>query len=822
MSATDNINIGIGQSRVGFKAVVDIATTSDSPVWHIQLEALRKLSQISNDAPTFELALQRGLEVVAQTLGVEQAVLLLHDSESQSLIPHSSVFGFRSHQSAVLGRIYLNETNPSMALEVFRLGLPRLSNDCPNDPYCNPTRVEEFSVRNQIVVPIKSERRTLGVCMVVNKVKGDFTVSDLELFETLAVPLANLLKNIGLVRRLENQQRRHLAVLDAAVDGFIEVDRDFKITLFNKGAENLTGWATENAVGRTCSEVLMPHSPEGTSLCLNCPLKRAFRTGQSVSNVETLIQTSDGEDNWTACSYNSVTNEHGEVVSGVIAIKDIYRLKALGDELQQQIQQQQSLLGVINAINGLSNIEEIYHRALDEVRKAIHFDVGTIHAIEQDGKVLRLVSQYQVMEGEVADSDGQAAERLGLLDTLKEELDGTDTSQIDEYREFTQTARSRNSESLYHSHRRIGTASTHPSGYKPTSICDALCQNEPYMAVNLPGKAICPVLEDFPELQSHICVPIKTQEHTYGVLHLASYRSYAFWGSDFSLAFNICKQIAVAAERASLFERIDRLARTDALTELYNKSEFWDRIGIELSRAERHNQSLTLMVLDLDRLKWFNDFYGHVYGDMLLSQISLVVRQKSRASDIAFRFGGDELCLLLPATSPEEARVVAERIREAAAEVSVFPNQDVIGAEGLVTMSIGMASYPDDARTGHDLFLCADAAQYRAKNTGKNRVCIYDHAVDFKDLTSRHRNPNDYDRGDARLALPMLNPNDLRLLKNRPAAADLSISSTETEQLTDYLNNATEDTDFEIDPESQYDIEVLPDPTNPHRERDNS
>jgi len=817
MSATDNIDINMGQSKPGFKTVGDTQVTSDSSAWHIHLEALRKLSQISNDAPTFELALQRGLEVVAQTLEVQQAVLMLYDAESQCLIPHSSVFSGRGHQLTTLSRIYLHDTIPSMALEAFRLGLPRLSNDCPHDPHCNPARVKEFSLRNQIIVPIKSEQRTLGVCAVINKVKGDFTALDLELFETLTIPLANLLKNIGLVQRLENQQRRHLAVLDAAVDGFIEVDRDFKITLFNKGAENLTGWAAENAVGRTCSEVLMPHSPDGTSLCLNCPLKRAFRSGQSVSNVETLIQTSDGEDNWTACSYNSVTNEHNEVVSGVIAIKDIYRLKALGDELQQQIQHQQSLLGVINAISRLSNIEEIYHRALDEVRKAIHFDVGTIHATEQDGKILRLVSQYQMVEGQVVGLEGQATEQLGLLDTLKEELDGADTHQMDEYWEFQQTIRSRNNGSLYQSQLHTSTASN-----KLASSCDALCQNEPYMAVNLPGKAVCPVLEDFPQLQSHICVPIKTQEHTYGVLHLASYRPYAFWGSDFSLAFNICKQIAVAAERASLFERIDRLARTDALTELYNKTEFWYRMEIELKRAERYSQPLTLMVLDLDRLKWFNDFYGHVYGDMLLSQISRVIREHSRAHDVAFRFGGDELCLLLPATSSEEARVVAERIREAAARVSVFPNQDVIGAEGLVTMSIGLASFPDDARTSHDLFLCADAAQYRAKNTGKNRVCIYDHAVDFKDLTSRHRNPNDYDQGDTRLALPIFNSNDLRLIKPQPSASATLVFPDKMEQIAGYFSDSAQDTDFEVDPESQYDIEVLPDPTNLHHKRDNS
>ena len=109
MSATDNINIS--QSKASFTTVVETSATAAGSVWNVQLEALRKLSQISNDAPTFELALQRGLEVVAQTLGVEQAVLLLYDEESQSLIPHSSVFGLRNSQLTTVGRVYLHDTS---------------------------------------------------------------------------------------------------------------------------------------------------------------------------------------------------------------------------------------------------------------------------------------------------------------------------------------------------------------------------------------------------------------------------------------------------------------------------------------------------------------------------------------------------------------------------------------------------------------------------------------------------------------------------------------------------------------------------------------
>lgn len=792
-----------GEDKSEANKVSEAAAYSSGGFLHTRLNSLRQLTQIANTAPSFEAALAQSLQVIADTLKAEQAVVLVYDSTSNTLIPHSSNYGFTSQQAMKLETVYLDSEEPSLSKEAFQRKQPFISNDCYNDPACNYQRVRQLNIRNELAMPIYAENHVVGVCLVFNKKNSDFNTEDSILFETMSIPIATLLKNSGLVTRLQNEQRRHLAVLDAAVDGFIEVDRDFKIILFNKGAENLTNWPAEAAMGRTCSEVLMPHNPDGTLLCHTCPLKRSFRYGLSVSNVETLIHTRDGEDNWTSCSYNAVTNEQGEVISGVIAIKDIYRLKALGDELQQQIQQQQTLLGVINAINGLSNIEEIYHRALDEIRKAIHFDVGTIHAIEEDGKHLRLVSHYEVAESEVitdALPDAEENQMLTPLETLHDELADSNTHQLAEYYAFEQATRIRQAENNY-SFKQIANTTAHSvKDLKVITDCEALCQNEPYMAVNLPGKPVCGVLSDFPGLQSHICVPIKTQDCTYGVLHLAAYRAYAFWGSDFGLAYNISKQIAVAAERANLFEKIERLARTDQLTNLYNKLEFWERIDKELKRAERQMEPLTLMVLDLDRLKWFNDYYGHAYGDILLSQIAQVVKQKSRATDMAFRFGGDELCLLLPNTNAEEARVVAERIRKAVAEVSVLPSRDVIGAEGLVTMSIGVAAYPRDAQTAHDLFLCADAAQYRAKNTGKNRVCVYDYEIDHKNLTSHRRNPSDYDRFDERLSLPAAN-------------------ATQSEKNNAFSSNSEVESGFneDIDPTSQYDIEVLPDPNDEKR-----
>jgi diguanylate cyclase (GGDEF)-like protein len=273
------------------------------------------------------------------------------------------------------------------------------------------------------------------------------------------------------------------------------------------------------------------------------------------------------------------------------------------------------------------------------------------------------------------------------------------------------------------------------------------------------------------------------------VLHLGSYRPYAFWGSDFALALSICKQIAVAAERAHLFEQLDLLARTDPLTKLYNKLEFWDRIEREMKRAERQHRPLSLMILDLDRLKWYNDFYGHSRGDILLAHIGQLIRDKCRITDIAFRYGGDELCLLLPDTSPREAFIVAERIRNSVVNVQeLIGDEVIIGAEEecRVTMSIGIASFPIDAISAIELFENADSAMYRAKETGKNRSVIYDPAVDANKLNFRKRlRPSEY--VDNRLT---------------PAAPNPSLP----EEVAVSLNNNALEPEFLIGSETEFNV----------------
>ena len=176
----------------------------------------------------------------------------------------------------------------------------------------------------------------------------------------------------------------------------------------------------------------------------------------------------------------------------------------------------------------------------------------------------------------------------------------------------------------------------------------------------------------------------------------------------------------VSIENASLHATVERQAVTDDLTGLANLRAFTSILDRELERSRRFDTPLGLVMLDIDDFKQVNDSYGHQQGDAVLAQVASVLRGLSRDLDAPARYGGEELAVVLSQTDAEGAVLLAERMREAIEALQV-PR---IGAGGSlsVTASFGVASVPDTAADRDSLIAAADAALYRAKRTGKNRV----------------------------------------------------------------------------------------------------
>ncbi len=165
---------------------------------------------------------------------------------------------------------------------------------------------------------------------------------------------------------------------------------------------------------------------------------------------------------------------------------------------------------------------------------------------------------------------------------------------------------------------------------------------------------------------------------------------------------------------------LETLAITDGLTGLYNHRHFQDTLGKEMRRCEREKRPLSLLMIDIDHFKRFNDRWGHTEGDGALQRVAGQIMKGVRATDTAFRYGGEEIAVLLPGCMKEQARDVAEKIRRV---VSASPTSRA-SSEARLTVSIGVSTFPDDGRVARGLVDAADAALYAAKARGRNQVVL--------------------------------------------------------------------------------------------------
>jgi diguanylate cyclase (GGDEF)-like protein len=163
-------------------------------------------------------------------------------------------------------------------------------------------------------------------------------------------------------------------------------------------------------------------------------------------------------------------------------------------------------------------------------------------------------------------------------------------------------------------------------------------------------------------------------------------------------------------------EALSRLAYKDALTGLFNRRYMDEKLSEEMGRAVRYGRPLSLVMIDIDHFKKFNDTYGHQKGDEVLAVVSGILQTTSRNTDILCRYGGEEIALILPETAPEDAMIMADMCCQRI-------HDNVIKETGMmVTISLGVAGKSLDCSSPEDIIAAADRALYRAKENGRNRI----------------------------------------------------------------------------------------------------
>jgi diguanylate cyclase (GGDEF)-like protein len=256
----------------------------------------------------------------------------------------------------------------------------------------------------------------------------------------------------------------------------------------------------------------------------------------------------------------------------------------------------------------------------------------------------------------------------------------------------------------------------------------ALSENQPLLLGDTHvGHHVLPFTEiaESMRVRSAIVVPLApkgTLGVPYGVISLDATQLNAFTPADLRILVAFANTAAAAIDNARLHAEVQRLAVTDSLTGLANPRAFEHALATEAHRAGRYGHPLSLIIMDIDAFKNYNDAYGHLAGNERLKAIADVLHETVRDPDMPARYGGEEFALLLPHTGKAGAIILAERIREAAQAAAPRPAAAGEPVSGY-TLSLGVATFPVDAQSPHQLMLAADNAELTAKRSGKNRVC---------------------------------------------------------------------------------------------------
>src|SRR5450631_801903 len=223
------------------------------------------------------------------------------------------------------------------------------------------------------------------------------------------------------------------------------------------------------------------------------------------------------------------------------------------------------------------------------------------------------------------------------------------------------------------------------------------------------------------ETQSIICIPLRAKHRVLGVIQLVNVDMDGFGDSELFFLQALSDYAAIAIENARAVEKIQELTITDDVTGLYNARHLYKTLETEVYRSSRFNYEFTVLFIDLDHFKQVNDTHGHLVGSKLLAEIGYLVKAQLRLIDYAFRYGGDEFVVLLPQTGKDQALVVARRLRDAL-RASSFCREEGLNLN--VRASIGLATYPHDARTAHDVIRQADGMMYVVKNSSRDNIGI--------------------------------------------------------------------------------------------------
>jgi diguanylate cyclase (GGDEF)-like protein/PAS domain S-box-containing protein len=465
---------------------------------------------------------------------------------------------------------------------------------------------------------------------------------------------------------------------------------------FNQRCFDYTGMTFDQLLGSGWKEIVHPDDVD------DCDAKwqTALRTGESY-NVEYRLRGKDGSYRWFLGRANPIRNAAGEIVKWFGTCTDIEDQKQNQQILEEQILERTMQLADTNTrLQEEMSEKDVTRKELDQQNERMMEELRKrSERATMLAKMGELLQSCMGLDEVIAASLGFAPKIFPAARGAMALLNGT--------RSLAEVTGS-------------WTDCRLPATeFEPTE-CWALRTGHPHLV--LAGDSTAPCAHASGVESTYLCIPILAQGKTLGILHFqATDEAPQLEASELSFKTTFAAQVGLSIANIKLREALRTQSVRDALTGLYNRRYLEEVMDREVRRASRAAQSLGVLMIDLDHFKSFNDSYGHDVGDAVLREIGVSLTKGIRAEDFVCRFGGEEFVVILPTADLAASRARAERLRSKTKELTILHQGKSMG---MITISVGVAVFPEHGLSPKELMAAADVALYEAKRGGRDKVVV--------------------------------------------------------------------------------------------------
>jgi diguanylate cyclase (GGDEF)-like protein/PAS domain S-box-containing protein len=506
---------------------------------------------------------------------------------------------------------------------------------------------------------------------------------------------------------LRKSEARKGAILEGALDSVITMDAVGQVVEFNPAAEKTFGYAREEAMGRPVDELIVPPRLRGDAEAALGPALARGDASALRTRVERVAMRADGTEFPVEVSVTPIEGEASPLYTAFLRDITVPKqaeaaLRDARDELQKRVEARTTELKEANE-RLVDWVEELQQRAQD--MRLLSETGDHLQACHSVDEAYAVIAQYG---GSLFPDEPGALFMLNPGHNLVECVASW------------------------------GTPPPAEEVFSPDD-CWALRRGRPHVVEGPDAHLVCRHV-GLPAPAAYVCVPLMAQSTALGVLHLLERSQPASPGGAAAperepasalgpqhvlarrqLAFTVADQVALALSNLRLQESLRDQAIRDPLTGLFNRRYMEESLERELRRARRRSIPLGVIMIDIDHFKRFNDTFGHAAGDTLLREIGTLLQHHTRGEDIACRYGGEEFTLILLEASADDTGERARRLREEAGRLRVEYGHQPLGN---ITISAGVAVFPEHGHAVEELLKAADAALYRAKAGGRDRVMV--------------------------------------------------------------------------------------------------